>query len=73
MYSAIFKVDNQQGPTSQPREPCSMLCGSRDGRKVWGRMDTCVCMAESLFCSPETAPILLIGYIPIQDKSLKTK
>ena len=21
---------------------------------VWGRMDTCICMAESLHCSPET-------------------
>ena len=24
---------------------CSMLCGSLDGRGVWGRMDTCLCMA----------------------------
>ena len=31
----------------------SMLCGSLDRRGVWGRMDTCVCMAESFCCSPE--------------------
>ena len=30
----------------------------------WRRMDTCVCMDESLLCSPET--IILICYIPIQ-------
>ena len=42
-----------------------MLCGSLDGRGVWGRMDTCVCMAESLHCLPETITILLIGYNPI--------
>ena len=28
-----------------------MLCGSLDGRGVWGRMDTCLCMAGSLCCS----------------------
>jgi len=31
-----------------------MLCGSLDGRGVWGRTDTCIRMAESLRCSPET-------------------
>ena len=52
LHTAVFKMDNQQGPTAQHRELCSMLCGSLDG--VWGRMDTCTCMAESLHCSPET-------------------
>ena len=33
---------------------CLMLCGSLDGRGVWGRTNTCICMAESLHCSPET-------------------
>ena len=33
-----------------------------DGTGVWGRMDTCVCVAESLHCSPETITALLIGY-----------
>ena len=28
----------------------SMLCGSLDGRGVWGRMDTHIYMAESLHC-----------------------
>ena len=35
-------------------ELCSMLYSSLDGRGVWGKMYTCVCMAESLSCSPET-------------------
>ena len=30
--------------------------------RVWGRMDTCSCMAESLCCLPETVTTLLIGY-----------
>ena len=31
-------------PTVLHKELCSMLCGSLDGRRVWGRMDTCVCV-----------------------------
>ena len=45
--TAIFKMNDQQGPTAQHRELCSMLCGGRDGRGVWGKMDPCTCMAES--------------------------
>ena len=50
-----------------------MLCASLDGRTVWGRMDTCVCMAESLCYSPETTTTLLIGYTPIQNEKFKVK
>ena len=66
-------MDNQQGPTVEHRELCSVLCGSLDGRRVWGRMDTCICMAESLHCSPETITPLLIGYILVQNKKFKRK
>ena len=59
-------MDNQQGPTVQHVELCSMLCGSLDGRGVWGRIDTCICMAESFHCSPETITILVINYTPIR-------
>ena len=48
-----------------------MLYGSLDGREVWGRMDTRICMAESLRCSPETITTLLIGHTPKQNKNLK--
>ena len=49
----------------QHRELCSMLCGSLGGKGVWGRMDTCICMAEPLSCSPERITTLLTGYTPI--------
>ena len=35
------------------------------GQVVWGRMDTCICMAESVCCLPETITVLLIGYTSI--------
>ena len=68
VHTITFKMDNQQGPTVQYRGLCSMLCGSLDGKGVWRRMDTCICMAKSLFCLPETVTTLLISYTPIQNK-----
>ena len=44
-----------------------------EGREVWGRMDTHICIAESLCCLPESITILLIGYMPIQNKKLNLK
>ena len=34
-------------------------------------MYTCMCMAESLHCSPKTTTTLFIGYNPIQNKTFK--
>ena len=68
VHPAIFKTDNQQGPTIQHKELCSMLCDSLDEKAVWGRMDPCTCMAESLLCTPETITALLIGYTLTRNK-----
>ena len=38
-----------------------------DGRGVWERMDTCICMAEFLCYSPETVTSLLLDYTPVQN------
>ena len=38
-----------------------------------GRMDTCICMTESLPWSPETVTTLLISYAPTQNKKFKRK
>ena len=40
-------MDNQQGSAKQHRELGSVLRGSLDGSGVWGRTDTCICMAET--------------------------
>ena len=51
----------------------AVLCAS----KVSRRMNICICMAESLHCSPVTMTTLLIGYTPIQNvfgvKKIKIK
>ena len=43
------------------------------GGGLVGRVDTCICMAESLHGSPETTTTLLIGYTPIQNKKFVFK
>ena len=50
---------------------CSVFRGILDGRRVWRRMDACICMVESLLCSSETITTLLISYTPIQNKYFK--
>ena len=52
---------------------CSVLHGSRDGRGAWGRMDTRICVAESLCCPPETITAFLIDYTPVQNYKLQKK
>ena len=38
----------------------SVLCGSLEGRGIWGRMDAGICVAKSLPCPPEAIATLLI-------------
>ena len=40
---------------------------NHDSRKGWGRMNTGMCVAESLHCSPETITTSLIGCTPTQN------
>ena len=68
MHTAIFKMDNQQGPAVEHKELCSVLWGCLDGRRVWGRIDTCMRMAESLPYSPETITTLFIGWLCLNTK-----
>ena len=73
IHTATFKRDNQEGPTVQHMELCSRLCGSLDGRGVWGRMDTCICMAQFPCYPPETITTLLISYTLTQNKKFKKR
>ena len=50
-------------------ELCLVLCGSLDGRGVWGRMDTCIRMAETLHCSPEAITTLSVNWLYTNTKS----
>ena len=41
--TAIFKTDNQQGPTVQDMELCSILCNNSNGKRSLKKTDTCIC------------------------------
>ena len=63
-------MGNQQGPTVQRMELYSTLYGNLDGKQVWRQMYACICMTESLHCSPVTISTLLIGDTQYKIKSL---
>ena len=69
--TAIFKMNNEQGPTIEHMKVCPVLCGSLGGRGVWGRIATCIRMAESLHSSPESVTMLLTSISQYKIKSLK--
>ena len=52
-------------------ELCSILCASLVGRGGARRMNTYICMAETLRCSPETSTSFLIDYTPIPNEKFK--
>ena len=61
-------MDNQQGPTIQHKELCSVLCGRVDGRGVWGRVDTLYVWLSPFTVHSESTTVLLISYTPrVQD------
>ena len=65
VHTAVFKIDNQPESTVEHLERCLMLCDRLDGRGSCGKIDTCVCMAESLRYSLETITTWLIDYTPV--------
>ena len=66
MYTLLYlKWITNKDLLFSSREICSMSCGNLDRKGTWERMDTCICMAESLCCLPETITTLLISYTPI--------
>ena len=69
--TAIFKMDNQQGPAAKHMDLCSMLCGSLNGR-VFGREWIYVYVWLSSFSVHLKLPphCLLIGCTPIQNKKV---
>ena len=63
VHTAIFKMDNQQGPIS-----VQIYVAAWMGEEFGGEW---ICVAESLCCLPETITTCLIGYTPISNKKLK--
>ena len=74
IYTLLYlKWITNKDPLYSTWNSALMLCGSLDGRGVWGKRDTCVCMAAFLHCSPEIITILLISCTPIENRKFKLK
>ena len=43
-------------------EPCSILCNNLNGKRIWKRIDTCICITEPLCCTPETNTTLFFFF-----------
>ena len=69
MYTLL--LGNQYGPTYSTENSAQCYVAAWMGGDLGGRMDPCICMAESLCCLPETITTLLIGHPPKQNKKLK--
>ena len=65
--AAVYKMDKQQWPTVQHREPYSIFCNNLYEKKIWKRLDICVCITESVCCTSETNTALWINYTPVSN------
>ena len=65
IYTAIFKMNNQQRPTVQHRELCSMLMAAWLRGEFEGEWTHVYAWLKSLCCAPETVTTLLISYTSI--------
>ena len=54
VHTAVFKMDNQQGPKVQHRELCSILYNNLKREKNGKVIDKYIGITESLCCIPET-------------------
>ena len=63
-HTAMFKMDNQQGPTVWHTELSSVLCGSLDGVGELRENGYMHMYGWGLCCSPVNITTLLISYTP---------
>ena len=54
IHTTIYKIGYQQGTTLWHTELHSIFCNNLHGKRIWKRMDTCICITESLSRIPET-------------------
>ena len=60
-YCGIYRNAEGRGRSWFQKKGFKIGCQSLDGRRVWERLDICICMSES-FCCSETTTTLIIGY-----------
>ena len=72
VHPAVFKVDNLTKTHCVAHGTLLSVMCQPGWEGDWGRMDACICMAESLHCSPVTITALLIQSVLVLH-TLKTE
>ena len=69
VHTAVFKMNNPQVLLYSTGNSAQHYVAAGMGGEFGGRIETCICMAESLCCASETIMILLISYSQYKIKS----
>ena len=72
-FKESWEVTGEIKKSATKRSSWQCFYGSLDKKRVWRRLDICICMTKPLSCPPETITSLLIGYTPAQNRKLKKK
>ena len=71
MYTLLYlKWISSKDPLESTENSAQCYVAAWMGGEFGGRMDTCVCVAETLPCAPETVTTLLVSYTPVQKKKI---
>ena len=53
MHTTVYGMDGQQRPTVEHRGLYLILCDNLHGKRIWKKMDVCICIIESIKCTAE--------------------
>ena len=53
MHTRVYGIVGQQGPAVYYRELYTIFSDNLHGKRIWKKMDVCVCITESLCCAAE--------------------
>ena len=53
VYTMLYAMTGQQGPTVEHRELYPIFCDHLDGERNWRRTGVCTCVTASLCCTAE--------------------
>ena len=66
MYTVVNEMTGQWGPDIQHRELCTIYCDNLYGKRIWKRIDLCICITEWLCCMAEIITTLYTNYTSIK-------
>ena len=72
-HTEVYGMIGQWGPAVQHRELYPVFSDNLRGKRIYKRMDMCICMAESFRCTADIITILKINYTSMKLKKRNLK